>query len=101
MRPTEPCDFAFLGDGVSLDSPVQEGLYLATLQVSSSQADLEASDPYYFLLDNGGAPGDISAAVSSLGLSASQVQYVPEPASWGAFGCGLIGLLNWHRARRR
>lgn len=91
--------YAFLGDGTELETLVEEGLYLATMRVTSTQADLDASDPYYFLLNHGGTSSDVSAAIASLGISSSRIQYVPEPTGFGPLLCIFVALLTWVRAR--
>jgi hypothetical protein len=72
--------FALLGDGSSLTSDSPDGVYLATMRVTSTQPHLAASDPYYFVLTKNAASDVVAAAVGSLGIAAGQVQYVPEPS---------------------
>jgi hypothetical protein len=84
--------FALLGDGASPTSSSPDGVYLLNLQISSTQAGLSPSDPYYFVLYKNAVAGDVSAAVRSLGYAASAVQWVtPEP---GASAIAVIGLLS-------
>jgi hypothetical protein len=72
--------FALLGDGTSPTSSSPDGVYLLKMQVSSTQG-LSASDPYYFVLNKNGAAADVAAAVQSLGVAPSLVQWlVPEPS---------------------
>jgi hypothetical protein len=72
--------FALLGDGQSPSSASPDGVYLLTLQVSSTQSGLASSDPYYFVLHKNAPASDVMAAVAGLGVEASLVQFVPEPS---------------------
>jgi prepilin-type N-terminal cleavage/methylation domain-containing protein/prepilin-type processing-associated H-X9-DG protein len=72
--------FRFLGDGFT-PSSAASGVYLLSLQLTSTQVGMQPSDPFYFVLTKGSPPSSVNAAVASLGLSSSLVQYVPEPAS--------------------
>jgi hypothetical protein len=74
--------YALLGDGSTVTSASQDGVYLASLRLTSSQSDLAASDPYYFVLHKNESLETVAAAVQSLGIDASRIQYVPEPSSW-------------------
>jgi hypothetical protein len=86
--------FALLGDGSSPTSSSADGVYLLSQQLSSTQAGLSPSDPYYFVLHKNATGQSIVNAVESLGFPSSAVQIVPEPSSVillaiGA-GCMLI-----------
>jgi hypothetical protein len=73
--------FALLGDGSSPTSTSPDGVYLLSMQVSSTQPGLSVSDPYYFVLTKNAPAVDVVAAVESLGLAPSLVQWlVPEPS---------------------
>jgi hypothetical protein len=73
--------YALLGDGTSPTSASPDGVYLLKMQISSSQSGLSASDPYYFVLNKNAAATNVIAAVESLGLAPSLVQWlVPEPS---------------------
>jgi hypothetical protein len=93
--------FAFLGDGSSPISPVSDGVYLLSMQLSSTQSGLAASDPYYFLLYKNAANAAVQSAVSALGIAASQVQWlaVPEPATGTIATIGLLLVSCWRRVR--
>jgi hypothetical protein len=94
--------FALLGDGSSPTSANADGVYLLTMQISSTQSGISASDPYYFVLNKNGAAQDVAAAVGSLGVAPSLVQWVvPEPASASLAAIGAIGLVQLRRRRRR
>ena len=83
--------FALLGDGLSPTSTSPDGVYLLTLQASSTQAGLSPSDPYHFVLAKNAAAEDVFAAVQSLGVAPSLVQWVvPEP---GTLLLALVGSL--------
>lgn len=96
--------FALLGDGISPTSASSHGVYLLSLQISSTQAGLEPSDEYFFLLHKNAATEAIVDAVGALGFAPSQVQWVPEPASLlslaiGAASCSLPRLRQQRRKR--
>jgi hypothetical protein len=73
--------FRLLGDGTDGLSPSQDGVYLVSLNIASTQAGLAASDAFYFVMHKNASPDAVSAAVRSLGIDASLVQVVPEPGS--------------------
>ena len=95
--------FRLLGDGSSALVPPAVGLYLLQLQITSTQPGLAASDPFYFLLYKNASPGSLDAAVASLGVDSSLVQYVPvpEPAAALLLSFGAVGLLIRPNRRRR
>jgi hypothetical protein len=91
--------FALLGDGISPTSSSPDGIYLVGLQVSSTQAGLMPSDPYYFVLNKNVDWGKVSPAVDSLGIAPSLQQWVvPEP---GAFLLAAVGAGSLMIVRRR
>lgn len=91
--------FALLGDGSSPTSASPDGVYLVSLQLSSTQANLSSSDPYYFVLNKNAAWSAVEAAVRSLGIAPSLQQWaVPEPA---ACMLSLIALGYFAGIRRR
>lgn len=74
--------FALLGDGTSPTSPVPDGIYFLSMQLSSTQPGLAPSDPYSFVLNKGMAWSVVESAVNSIVVSGSLVQWlVPEPGS--------------------
>lgn len=87
--------YVLLGDGVSPASAVADGVYLAKLDLASSDAGIEKSDPFYLVL-NKGAGSRVAEAVASLGFDASAVQHVPEPSAAVFVAIGALAL-----ARRR
>lgn len=90
--------WAILGDGSSSTSPVADGIYLLSLQLSSTQTNLAASDPYYFVVHKNASITSVTEAVNSLGLAANRIQVVPEPMSAVGVGLVLVGLsLRRHR----
>jgi hypothetical protein len=84
--------FRLLGDGSDGISPSQDGVYLVSLSVASTQAGLAPSDPFYFVMHKNTTPDVVSAAVASLGIDASLVQVVPEPASVALVVIAAAGL---------
>lgn len=80
-----------LGDGVSPNTASDDGVYLLKLQLSTDQAGIGASDPYYFLLNKNASAGDQAGAVAAV------TALVPEPGALGIVG--LAGL--WLGRRRR
>jgi hypothetical protein len=84
--------YALLGDGSSPTSDSLDGVYLLTLQLSSTQSDLENSDEFQFILHKNASHGALSNAVASLGLSSSQVQWVPEPSALALLLLGTLGV---------
>jgi hypothetical protein len=94
--------FALLGDGSSPTSASPDGVYLLTMQVSSTQPGLNASDPFYFVLNKNAAAAGVAAAVHSLGISPSLVQWVvPEPASATSVAIGALGFVQLCCRRRK
>jgi hypothetical protein len=92
--------YALLGDGSSPTSSSPDGVYLLSLQLSSAQAGLSPSDPYYFVLHKNASPSAIEAAVQSLGFAPSAVQYVPEPSSAVLFAACAGYMLTLRRNKR-
>lgn len=92
--------YRFLGDGAN-GSSAPDGVYLMRLQLSHPTTAL-SSDPFYYVL-NKNASGQVAAAVGSLGLDATLVQYaVPEPSATllGAWAClALAAAGRLHRGK--
>lgn len=83
--------FALLGDGASPTSASPDGIYLLKMQLSSTQAGLSASEPYYFVLKKNSSSAELTAAVNSLNISAALVQWVvPEPGSIALAAIALV-----------
>ncbi len=95
-------NYRMLGDGVSPASPLDDGIYLLSFQLSSTDSSVAASDPFYFVLHKNPATGAIARAVDSLGVDPSLVQVVPEPAAWllVVIGCGALGRIRCRQTRR-
>lgn len=68
-----------LGDGISPDTASDDGVYLLTLVLETDQPGVEASDPFYFLLNKNGSQQDADAALAYVNTN-----IVPEPTSIGA-----------------
>jgi hypothetical protein len=87
--------FRLLGDGTDPLTASQDGVFLLSLSISSTQTGLEDSDEFFYVLNKGAAATDLAAAVSSLGVDGSLVQYVPEPSSIALAGIFLsLGLAS-------
>ncbi len=96
----------FLGDGTTtaeglgtLASEPTDGVYLASLVLSSNDPEVADSDPYYFVMHKGVPWSDVSAAVRTLGFpnSAVQVLGVPEPSSIVLITLGMLGVFDRRR----
>jgi hypothetical protein len=86
--------YRMLGDGSSTASALADGIYLASLEIGSTEALVTTSEPFYFVLSKNGSPTAIQAAVGSLGIDASRVQnLVPEPGAARIAVFGAMGLL--------
>lgn len=74
--------WALLGDGTSPTSASPDGVYLVSLQLSSSQIGLNSSDEYHFVLNKNAPWSTVASAVNSLGIGPSLQQWiVPEPST--------------------
>ncbi len=73
--------YAFLGDGVSPAVAPADGVYLFTMQVSTTQSGVGPSDALNFVLHKNAGGAELSAAVASLHVAPGLVQVVPEPLS--------------------
>lgn len=97
-NPHHTIRYRLLGDGISSTAHGDDGVYLASLQISSSAAGVGASDPFYFVFFKnedghlGPEHNDLTEALqaaASLGFPSSLIQthaLVPEPA-------GVAGLV--------
>jgi hypothetical protein len=91
--------FRLLGDGTSALVAPADGIYLLSLQISSTQPGLAPSDPFSLVLYKNTSPTDLAAAVTGLGIDLSRVQFlsVPEPTAALLAASGLAGLAIWFR----
>lgn len=84
-NPHHSVGFRLLGDGVNpgLTGPAagDDGIYLASLMVSSSAAGVGASDPFYFVLHKNVDAEAAYQVALTLGFPESQIQVIPEPAA--------------------
>ena len=71
------------------------------MNYSSTQAELSASDPFFFVLHKNASGAEVEAATSSLSVAPSLVQYVPEPGSAVLLAAGAACLAINRRSRRR
>jgi hypothetical protein len=97
--------FQLLGDGTSPTAASDDGVYLLSMTYGSSEAGLNDSDPFYFVLHKNAPAADVAAAVGSLGLAPSRVQYVPEPCAAVLLAAGgawlTVGRASRHLRRSR
>jgi PEP-CTERM motif len=95
--------WALLGDGTSPTSASPDGVYLASLRLSSTQAGLTPSDEYFFVLNKNAPWTTVAGAVNSLGISPALQQWVvPEPGTLFMAICAVAGLSGFGaRTRRR
>jgi hypothetical protein len=95
--------FRLLGDGANPLAPSQDGVYLLSLQVTSTQGGLASSDPFYFVLLKNATDEAVVDAVNALtsahGIAPSLVQYVPEPPSLVMFAVGAVFATVMRRCR--
>lgn len=73
--------FRLLGDGVSPTAASDNGVYLLSLQLSSTDPNLNPSDPFFFLLYKNVPLDQALAAARGLNVSSAQIQVVPEAGS--------------------
>ncbi len=93
-------NYRMVGDGSSITSPLSNGIYLLSLQLSSTSTSVQASDPFYFVLSKNEPTAEVLAAVDSLGFDSSRVQnLIPEPTTASLATCAAIGLLLAARQR--
>lgn len=101
-NPHHSVGFRLLGDGVNpgLIGPAagDDGIYLASLMVSSSAAGVGASDPFYFVMHKNVDAESAFQAALTLGFAESQIQVIPEPVSIVPL---LILAMTGLRSRRR
>ncbi len=95
--------FRMNGDGADALVEPSDGIYLLNLQISSTQPGLDPSSVISFVLYKNASWADVSAAVGSLGVDSSLVQYVaiPEPATGLLAVCGFAAIMARRRTRRR
>lgn len=106
--PHSSVSYRLLGDGVSPSAPSDDGIYVLKLRletnalVTATGASVGASDPFYYVMYKGGTLGEAYDAALGLaaqvGIPASQVQAIPEPAALTLVPVAALGLLG--RGRR-
>ncbi|HVX86319.1 MAG TPA: PEP-CTERM sorting domain-containing protein [Phycisphaerae bacterium] len=79
------------------DLSAPDGIYLATLEISSNEA--ATSLPFYFLFEKNASQDQIAAAQNYVNTVYVPANYVPtpEPASLGVLGVGMLALLGRRR----
>ncbi len=68
--------FRLLGDGMLPDTASDDGVYLLSLKLTTDEAGVADSLPYYFLLNKNASAGDAADALAYLNEN-----IVPEPAT--------------------
>lgn len=85
-------NYRMLGDGNSDTSSLPDGIYLLSMQLSSTDSAIADSDPFYFVLTKNGG-GALPAAIAALGVDPSLVQVIiPEPMGACLSAIGLLAL---------
>lgn len=88
--------FRMLGDGTNFAASGagagDDGVYLLSMQFTSTASGVNASDPFYFVMFKNTPLSTALDAAASLGFSPSQVQVVPEPGSMLILA--ILGLLT-------
>ena len=85
-----------LGDGIAPNTLSDDGVYLVGLQLSTSEAGVSPSLPYYFLLSKNASTADQAAARAYV-----ETYVIPEPASGLLVLVGVLMLGRRRRAARR
>lgn len=88
-----------LGDGTNFGSGSpgagDDGIYLLSLQLTSTALGVGTSDPFYYVMLKNTTLADGIDAAASLGVPMSQVQIVPEPtAAMALVFAGLLVLVG-------
>ncbi len=102
--------YTLLGDGLDPYAASRDGIYLATLQLSGTQASpgLATSSPFYYILSKNATSGELTSVVNSFaasqGIDSSLIQYaptaIPEPSAALLTLLGCAGLILGSRVRR-
>jgi hypothetical protein len=66
--------FRLLGDGAGSNTPSDDGMYLIAMQLATDQPGVDASHPFYFLLNKNASPEHQTQAL------AAATALVPEPS---------------------
>ncbi|MCG8406303.1 MAG: PEP-CTERM sorting domain-containing protein [Phycisphaerales bacterium] len=102
-NPHRSAGFRLFGDGVgsSLAGPAagDDGIYLASLLVTSTAAGVFDSDPIHFVMFKNASLASAITAAESLGFDPSLVEIVPEPSSLGLLL--VTGSMALTRRRKR
>jgi hypothetical protein len=93
--------YRLLGDGISPTSSSVDGIYRVSLQLSSNETGLMASDPFQFVLHKNAPRAAVEAAVASLGIDAALVQFVPEPTGAALMFVSAVYLIAYARRSSR
>jgi hypothetical protein len=93
--------YRMLGDGSSTASALADGIYLASLQLGSTDASLATSEPFYFVLTKNAASAEVQAATAALGVDPGRVQFVPEPTTLALDACGFAVAARFARRQAR
>ncbi len=84
--------FRLLGDGMSPNTPSDDGVYLLSLRLFTNQPGVSPSDPYYFLFNK-----NASASKAEAALDYVNMHLVPEPATLSALGPIVVMLFGRRR----
>ncbi|WP_442484255.1 hypothetical protein [Aeoliella sp. SH292] len=95
--------YQFLGDGVDATTEPDDGVYLLSLKLSTSEENIADSDEFYFVMHKNAPHADIRAAIESLGVSPASVQVVgqliPEPSALVIAAAAIGGVALWRKRK--
>lgn len=95
--------YQFLGDGIDPATEPDDGIYLLSLRLSTSEVGIADSDEFYFVMHKNAPHADIRVAIESLGVSPSLVQVVgqmiPEPSALVIAAAAIGGVALWRKRK--
>jgi hypothetical protein len=97
--------FVLLGDGTDPLAPSDDGVYLLSMQLLSTDSTVGPSDPFYFVLYKNAGLSEAMDAARALGFDRTAIQVVPEAGGaglvlLGTLAAGVAALVRRRRACR-